>query len=103
MRQNAFRVSSTQPYQNSVTMTANATFVGRIIQDLEAIARDHHLCSECHALTRDLANRRRKERRKRQKAIRRIFHPNVATSTIKVNVKPLKEHKNGRKRTRTQS
>jgi hypothetical protein len=36
------------------------------IQDFRAVLGDHHLCSECHALTRPLARRRRKERRRRR-------------------------------------
>lgn len=37
------------------------------IHDYGAVIRDHHLCSECHALTRTLADRRRKERKQRAK------------------------------------
>lgn len=37
------------------------------ITDMHAVVRDHHLCSECHALTRPLARRRVKERKKRRK------------------------------------
>jgi hypothetical protein len=37
------------------------------ITDLAGVAHDYHLCSECYALTRPLAKRRRKERMKRMK------------------------------------
>jgi hypothetical protein len=42
------------------------------ITDLAGRAYDHHLCSECHASTRKLAKRRRKEWRQRAKRLARV-------------------------------